>query len=199
MNKSRAGRRLRGLIALAALLIAGSALAATPAQARVPQRTHCVADVTGVRPQACYTTFAAAIRYATGGRVTDAPATAVEAVLDAAFGARLDAAGAASLRAGAQTSNVVISIEYVDSGFGGADQIWTANKGCPDNNLNDVDHSVTSVGWSEDQISSFKGYSNCWVTHFENRNFGGASIGPNSSMSYIGAAMDDRTSSIQWT
>jgi hypothetical protein len=193
-------------------LVVGSALVAAPAHAAEKPR-HCVVDVTGTRPMACYGSFREAIRQATGGRVTDAPESAAAAVRDDAFEAKVNAAGAESERAavaagsgrnatGTRASvqaDVIISIEYMEEDFGGADQIWVANKGCPDDNLNDVDHEAATIGWAVNQITSFKGFSNCWVKHFENPSFGGASVGYHKSRAYIGDAMNDRTSSLRWS
>lgn len=193
IHRENTWTRRAGLLAIAVAAIAGPALAASPAHARPSGGTHCVVDVSGIRAKACFATFAQSISFATAGRVTSAPATAAEAVTDPAFNAQMNAAPAAA-------SDVVISIVYDDRGMDDdlGDVVWTANKGCPDGNLNDVDHSSSDMAF-DDRISSFQGYSNCWVTLFENRNFGGASVGPRSSMSYVGDAMNNRASSIQWT
>jgi hypothetical protein len=45
-------------------------------------------------------------------------------------------------------------------------------------------------------VSSFKGANNCQVKLFENINFTGNTVGPASSMTYVGDAMNDKASSI---
>lgn len=198
MSKLQYRRRTRGtaLLTAAALAGAGSALAAGPAQA-APAPRHCVVDVTGQAATACFTSFTAAIARATGGRVADAPGGALRAARDTGFDARLNAAAARSSLAGS-AADTVISIEYLDADFDGGSQIWTANNGCNDS-LNNVDHEAASVGWTVNQISSYRSYANCWVTHYENPSFGGASIGYLPTRAYIGAALDNRTSSIRWS
>jgi hypothetical protein len=192
--------------AAAALAFVASALAAAPAQAAPAvssapsdKTPHCVHDVTGAKPTTCYSSFREAIRQATGGRVTDAPLNSRAAMNDKAFEAKLNAAAAQSSLTGLADADTIISIEYMDRDYEGEDQIWQATRGCPDNNINDVDHEIGDVGWSDNQISSFRGYANCWVKHWQYENFTGASVGPYSARSYIGDAMENRTTSIQWT
>jgi len=192
----------RVLAAVAALAVTGMALAASPAQAvekrpAVPQRQHCVHDVSGRTPTACFDSFTEAISRATGGRVSDAPGSPRTAMRDVGFEAKLNAAAAQSSRVGI-SADTVISIEYMEPDFGGAAQIWSANDGCNDT-LNNVDHESSTVNWAVNQISSYRSYANCWVKHYENPGFGGASIGYLPTRSYIGDAMNDRTSSIRWS
>jgi hypothetical protein len=210
MNSKHLTRTLAGLI-LTASGLAFPALATASANAAPvahPAR-HCVTAVDGARQTTCYATFTEAIRQATGGRVTDAPASGAAAARDASFAAKVNAAGAGASQANAlraavgapAASDTIISIEYLDRDKDekGGQQIWTADKGCPDSNSNDVDHKAPDVGWTDNQISSFQGYTNCMVTHFDGKSYGGASIGPSWGKDYIGDAMNDRTSSLQWT
>jgi len=50
-----------------------------------------------------------------------------------------------------------------------------------------------------DVISSYYTFANCWVEHYENPSWGGAKVGYHGSRSYIGAALDNRTSSQRWS
>jgi hypothetical protein len=68
----------------------------------------------------------------------------------------------------------------------------------------DIDSAASAMPfvWWENIISSFDTFANCRAKHFENTQFGGAAVpgtGFSTGMSYIGSALDDRTSSIQWT
>ncbi len=70
----------------------------------------------------------------------------------------------------------------------------------PDRDSNsDVDWQVGSMpyGWN-DRVSSFKSFGQCATRIWENNNFTGASYGYIVNSSYVGAAMNDRASSIQW-
>jgi hypothetical protein len=209
MISTRLNRTLAGLI-LSASGLALATVATAPAHA-APAATpakHCVTSVDTGRTS-CYATFTLAIRAATGGRVTDAPADPSDAADNSAFAAKLNAAGERAAQANvlraavgtAASSDTVISIEYLDRDKDetGGDQVWTASKGCPDSNGNDVDHSYGDVGWTDNKITSFQGYANCAVTHFDGYNSTGANIGPSFGMNYLGAAMDNRTSSLEWT
>lgn len=57
--------------------------------------------------------------------------------------------------------------------------------------------AVSNIGstWN-DRISSFQGYSNCQPRLFENANYTGANYGPYDHSANVGAAMNDRTTSI---
>jgi hypothetical protein len=184
-------------VALIAAPAQASPLAVSPAQsAKTP---HCVSDVTGVAPTVCYASFREAVRDATGGRVTDAPSSALAAMRDPAFEAKVNASSAQTSLSGLAAADTIISIEYTQRDYLGLDQIWTASRGCPDNNLNDVDWAIDDVNWTEDLISSFHGYANCWVKHYENRNQGGASTPFQYARTYIGDPLENRTSSIEWS
>lgn len=192
--------RLRVAACTATLTIAGLALVGTPAQAaqaaEAPAR-HCVGNLV-TKTNTCFSSFTDAIRYATAGRVTDAPANAAAAMRDTGFEAKLNATTVGASRS-SRVADTIISIEYPERDFGGDDQIWTASEGCPDNNIDDVDHEDSDMNGRVNVVSSYKSFVNCWVEHFENISFGGASVGPLPTRSYIGAAMDNRTSSIRWT
>jgi hypothetical protein len=59
--------------------------------------------------------------------------------------------------------------------------------------------TVGYVGNSwNDVISSSRGYNNCQLKHWEHANWEGRSTGWLSSASYLGDAMNDETSSLQF-
>ena len=206
-------RRLQALlIALSALLLlpVGPAVAApggaapppaAPAAAPVPEAAtaaaprpstaapHCVLAAGERQTPRCYATFPAAIAAATGGRVTDAPASAAAAVRDPAFAAALESVPTTF-------ASVVVGIEYANLNYGGSTLSMTASGRC-DYSL-DVDYRFPSLpsGWN-DRISSFRSYSNCAQQLFRGTSFtGGALTNIVSSLSYVGAAANDQASSV---
>lgn len=154
------------------------------------EENHCVS---GVESQSleCFSSFRAAIAAATGGRVQDAPTDAQAAALDDGFTAKLDGLSATS------APDVVIGIEYEHSGYRGSSLIASAPYGCDDSADADWQYSSMPSGWN-DRISSYRVYNNCLVDHWEHVNFVGSHTGLNGTRSYIGDAMNDRTSSIRW-
>jgi hypothetical protein len=151
----------------------------------------------------CFDTFTAALAEATGGRIDDAPATADEASTDEQLDARIDAPFVGELTFGVEpkepVKEFVLSIEYAARDFGGSANIFTGSSGCTAAD-DTVDFSVAFVGndWN-DIISSFRTFSGCRVKHYEHRDFGGASLPYQTTQDYIGDAMNDQTSSLQWT
>lgn len=176
---------------------AASVAAGTPAQAAP---THCVANVAQQKaPVRCYGTFTEAIAQATGGRVTDAPRSARGALDDARLVAELDASGSTKAQSSSITAvSVLISIEYWDDGFSGSTYTWTAPAGCTGTTA-DTDWQAASLAsnWN-DEIGSYRGFSNCWVRHFEHINFGGIFTAYDGGLADMGW-MDDESSSLRWS
>jgi hypothetical protein len=111
------------------------------------------------------------------------------------------AAGAAFLSSPA-SADTVIGIEYEHRNYGGASlNVTVAPNGftCT-TTTSDVDASLSSMpsGWN-DRVSSYRTYANCWAKHYQHSNFGGSSVGYAGSRTYIGDALNDRTSSIRWS
>lgn len=122
-------------------------------------------------------------------------------IAGALCGALLAGAAALAVPASAQASTVV-GVEYQHSNFGGATLTSYVNPNgfvCT-GSFGDVDAWFNSVpsGWN-DIISSFRGYSVCWTRIFEHANRTGASFGHAPDTSYVGDAMNDRTSSYDMT
>ncbi|MEV4625918.1 hypothetical protein AB0J90_06475 [Micromonospora sp. NPDC049523] len=181
-------------IAMAAL---GLAFVATPAQADA-QPLHCVVDVAAKSAApTCYDSFTKAIAKATGGRVTDAPNNARAAIQDQGLTAKLNATGATKDRASVAV-DVLIGIEYWDDDFGGSTYTFTAPWGCT-GTTSDVDWEFAALpsNWN-DEIGSYRGYSNCWVKHYEHSYFGGISTSYDGGLADMGW-MDDETSSLRWS
>ncbi|MDG4829220.1 hypothetical protein O7627_07855 [Solwaraspora sp. WMMD1047] len=203
MDRINRGRvaRVGAALAGAALLVGQLAFGAAPAQA-APAGVNCVGDLTGRAGLVCFDTLTEAVRTATAGRFADAPRTGAEAVKDPAFAAGVAAANADGRAALA--ARIVISIEYDLANHDETDGtlIWYGDKECS-NRTTDVDYSIANYNVSApawvNRITSFQTFGNCWTKHYENTNFGGASVGFQGSRNHIGAAMDNRTSSEQWS
>lgn len=152
---------------------------------------HCVGSVSS-NAVSCYSTFREAIAFATGGAITDAP-DARAALADDGFARRINAL---AIR---PNVDVLIGIDYVDINFQGNTFTWTSFIGC-DGDPNTMDFSTASLSpfrWN-DVISSFHSFSSCQTVLFENDNFGGATTQKAVDLAGLGAAMNDRASSIQW-
>jgi hypothetical protein len=138
-----------------------------------------------VAPARCFATFQEAIFAATNGRVQLPSSVSREAMDDRMLN------GNALI----QNASFVIGIEFVDSNFQGATLTITNSVTCIG-----FTHTIASMpaGWN-DVVSSAKAFSNCnHSVHFENSNFGGASIDCGAGCGFIGGALNDRTSSIRW-
>ncbi|WP_159047775.1 hypothetical protein [Streptomyces sp. WM6378] len=92
----------------------------------------------------------------------------------------------------------VIGIEFVDANFQGA--TYTVTGGTCTATTSDVDFYINSMpgGWN-DVISSFRSYANCYTKLYEDNNRTGATYGFVGDSSYVGNAMNDRASSIEWS
>jgi len=191
--------------AAVAFAIAGLGLTAAPAAAAdepPAEARHCVATATAEPELRCFPTFADALRHASGGRLTTGPKNAADAVNDPAFNAAVDAANAqADLAARARmAASTVLSIDYVDDNYGGNDLIWTGDSGNCSTSTNNTDYEADTMpsGWNN-VVTSYRTYANCWVRHWETPFQNGAVVGYHGSRTHIGAAMDERTSSEQWS
>jgi hypothetical protein len=155
---------------------------------------HCALAAGAGQPLHCFATFRAAVAFGTGGRVTDAPASATAAALDPAFAAAVTAAGAAPSATAA--ASVLVGTEFADANFGGGTlSLFTAGR-C--DNSSDVDFRFASLpaGWN-DRITSFRSFSNCAQQLFRSTNFTGGSLTLIiSSLANVGAAANDQASSI---
>jgi hypothetical protein len=131
----------------------------------------------------CYSTFAASVKAATGGRVRlPASATSGSVTPD-------------ELNAGAVTpdATVVLSIDYRDANFNGPALIWSQSTSC-----GSFQAASMPSGWN-DVVSSVVTKNGCANTLYKNINFGGTtfSIGRNTSVASLGS-FNDQTSSEKW-
>lgn len=177
-----------------------AAAAATGARAQAPER-HCVVHLGERGRTSCHRTFRQAIADATGGRVADAPLDPAAALSDQTFNHHLDstADGKKHARVAVQDA-IVVSVEYEHADYGGSSRVFTGTHPCTAT-TGDVDFvysNLAAVGF-DDTISSFMTFGNCFVSHFENPDFGGIRTVFEPTRSYIGDLMNDRSSSLQWS
>lgn len=124
----------------------------------------------------CFADFRAAVKAATGGRVTDAPVTATP--LDRATTARVNAAGTAAAKAVAGRSRAaatrtVLAIVYRDFDYtGGSVQLYSEQGPCRDG----LDFKINLPSQWNDVISSFQTFNNCYSTNYEHYDQQGQSI-----------------------
>jgi hypothetical protein len=102
-----------------------------------------------------------------------------------------------AMAAALPATQTVISIDYIDANYQGASFTWTSSVTRCTYYPEFLAPSMPS-GWNDD-ISSYADYADCNSNpHFQNINYSGAlaDCGPNCS--YIGAIMNDQTSSEKW-
>jgi hypothetical protein len=184
--------RLVLTISLAGLLLASGAATASaaPAHARraASQPQNCVAEAepagSSVTPTAtCYSSFAASIAAATGGRIR-LPASAKPSSITPAEISAWNAGPA----------NVfVLSIDWKDANFGPPSLTWTQSADC-----GSFQTAGMPSGWN-DVVSSVVTGTNCANSLFQNSNFGGTrlDISKNTSRGTLGS-FNDLTSSEKW-
>ncbi|WP_020388377.1 hypothetical protein [Kribbella catacumbae] len=179
---------------LSAVIIGG--FAAPPAAASVADDEMaetsgetCVVNVQ-TKKQRCFDSFAQAVSHATAGKVRTGTKTARQAAADPAFERQINAIAATP------AASYVLSIEWLSGNFSGAQRVFTATGPC--DSSADLDWQLGYVGddWN-DRITSFRGYSNCLVKHWEHKDFRGLSTGLQSESSNLGI-LDNRTSALQW-
>lgn len=187
--------------------LASTSAAAAPNPAASPSsvapdaaHTHCVVGAqsrhatAAPQPQRCFASFTTAISYATGGRVTDAPADARQAVASPSLKAELNRTPTAI-----QPHSVVLGIQFWDIGYGGATYTVSGGGGCsPAFDPGEWYVNTLNGNW-DNEISSFHSYSGCRTNLWENTYRSGATYGYFVDAYYVGDAMNDRTSSIDWT
>jgi hypothetical protein len=126
-------------------------------------------------------------------------ATGTYCMLNISTGASRCASTEAELYSGATAlaTQYLLGRFFDDNGRTGAFLDIFAAGPCDTNSDKDWQYSNIGTAWN-DRVSSFTGYSQCQIKIFENDNVGGASLGPLSYSDYVGAAMNDRTTSMQF-
>jgi hypothetical protein len=165
------------VVAVAVALLAGMAtpaatFASDGTSARhAGQEQHCVAMPD--QPTRCFATFADGVSYATGGRVTtDDPSTAMSEVSTA------DLLDLLEIRA----------ILFANSGYGGSTFTIYDYETC-------THKGATMISGWNDVVSSVQVGTLCGVRLYEHETYQGAQLPIYVNTSYVGDAMNDRTSS----
>lgn len=179
------------IVSVSGLLLYGSAAsagAATHQAAASSQGQNCVAQAepagsTATPTATCYSSFSAAIRAATGGRVS-LPATARPSSVTKKMIDGWNAGPAVSF---------VLSVDYRDANFGGGSLTWTQSTDC-----GKFQAASMPSGWN-DAVSSVITSTDCANTLYQNNNFGGMTvdISKNTARSGLGT-FNDLTSSEKW-
>lgn len=139
---------------------------------------------------ACFDSFAAAIDFATAGRVAlDDDATRVSEK-------QLMAAGAISSEV-SQVARPLLGVEYQHSGYGGSSLVLygSSGSGCYSGDWYGFPN-LADLGFNN-RISSAKMYSNCLGKHHDGTSYNGSYTYCDANCSSLGS-MNDRTSSIKF-
>ena len=194
----------RVVASAAAFAIAGLGILAVASPASASPESgdsHCVARATAGTPEAvCFASFAEALQFASGGRLTSGPKNGSEGVTSPEFVARVNAANDEASRVSAASGyDTVISIDYTGTGYSGSELIWLGTGNCTTSTGNtDYEIDTMPAGWVN-VVTSFYAFANCWVQHWEDPNQGGAHVGYTGSRSNIGSTLDNKTSSERWS
>jgi hypothetical protein len=181
--------------AAAPVATSGDTSESATAAARPPATAgpHCTLAAGSGQTLHCFATFPAAIAYASGGRITDAPASATAAALDPAFAAKVTGANRSAVVPAASS---VLGVEYADANFRGATLTMSGAGSCDNSSDADFRFGSMPAGWN-DRITSFKSFSNCAQQLFRSTNFTGGSLTLIiSSLANVGSAANDQASSI---
>ncbi|MEI5102773.1 peptidase inhibitor family I36 protein [Streptomyces sp. PmtG] len=191
-------RRAAIIVASLSMALAGTTTATAQATPKAKAGSHCAADL-ATDKTTCYDSFREVIAAATGGRVTDAPATPQQAAKDKKFLAKLNAPASSPARArsAAAQSNMVGAILYEDWNYGGGSLTLRIPSACEDNGGWDWGYN-TLDDWN-DRASSLIPANNCWVSLYSDIHFNGTEQGYRGSAPYVGDAMNDRASSVTLT
>jgi len=160
---------------------------------------HCIVEATAVpfgvdpttvrvadKPMTCFPRFSDAILAITGERIADdvTPET-------------YEPGDQISNASGVQRASYILGVEYDKLNFGAPSLTVLGSGTCLTASWNLNKFSDT---WWDDRISAAKAYSGCkHAYHYEHTNLGGAVKDCGTGCAYIGAAMDNRTSSIRFT
>lgn len=118
-----------------------------------------------------------------------------------AAAAVLAACGAAVATAGSASAGTVVGIQFEHSNYGGATythSVTTNGYACTQT-VGDVDVQFPTFpsSWN-DEISSFRGYTNCASKNYEHSYYGGAAYGYYIYSSNLGV-LNDETSSVRYS
>lgn len=194
MPKSRLRIVLSGLAcgAMVAVSLAQPAQAATTAPSN-----QCSFDLsTGITT--CYDSYQALITDISGGAVTTitSPSQITDDVVATIAGSGA-APRSAAARPAATASTFILSIISAPANYGDPTFTFTQNFPCDTDSGVEANVRNMPAGWN-DRLSSFRSFSDCQTKIFENT-FSGATLGPLTNSSYVGNALNDRTSSMEFS
>jgi hypothetical protein len=176
-----------GSVAVPGAGAAESRTAAAPAP--VTTLPHCSLLAGDGQKARCFATFREAVAFGTGGRVTDAPLSAIAAATDPAFTAAVQAPALTA-------ANYLLGYEWADLNWTGTSLGLYGSGRCDDSADADFRFPAMPAGWN-DRVSSFKSYNNCAQQLFRGTSFsGGALTSIVANMSYVGASANDQASSV---
>jgi hypothetical protein len=178
-------------VTLVGSALAGSALAAGPAQAAQPAPDGEVCVL--ILPGELLKCFAS-------------PEEANEFVGDAQVGPPRGAStgpstGLAADSAGRSTAQILTLItKAFDLPFFLGSQLWVYGTAGPCSlTFNDVDYQLGNLGGWDNRISSYMTFSICWLGGYDFVSFGGAFRGYAPSTAVLGGGWDNDISSLRWT
>jgi hypothetical protein len=162
---------------------------------------HCVVDARSGQ-QSCFTTFTEAVDRATGGRITDAPATARAAAasrsfrVEAAKAPEVTTASGVTTKDDASAPGDIIQGTFFDKkGFTGASLTITGPALCEKDGW--VNYQFDLGDDWKNRISSVQPWGNCALWLYPEPNLGGDRDGPfDQNTKDVGQLMNDRTQSI---
>ncbi|MFF3734327.1 peptidase inhibitor family I36 protein [Streptomyces sp. NPDC002476] len=180
---------------------AGAAQA--PENPRAKAGPHCVADAV-TQKTTCYDTFRESIAAATGGRITDAPATPQKAATDKKFLAKLNApaetaANTPASRTTARSSQTIAAVLYEHGNYYGQSLTLTTYVPCGIGSRFGVLDLGSDFYRFDNLTSSLIASGDCQIELFENPNLTGASQKYSGSVGWVGNAMNDHASSVAIT
>jgi hypothetical protein len=170
-----------------ATLVAPAAQASPTAENQAKSNVNCWYNVS-THEGACFSTFREVVADITDGRVQFAgvPSAMTDAV----------AAEIADGPVPAAAPYVLVTV-WDDANYQPASTMYTASSGCGTDSGWDWELGNLGTSWN-DRISSFKSFSDCSTKLYEDADYGGSTYGYYVNSSYVGAAMNDRASSIRW-
>ncbi|MFF2544863.1 hypothetical protein ACFVUY_20110 [Kitasatospora sp. NPDC058063] len=155
---TRSFKRAGAVLAAAAisLSLSGAATAVAQPAAAGGSARNCVVSAEGGQSK-CFGSYREAIKFATGGRVVDAPLTAAAAARDTKFTEELNGSGSLS-------NLVVLGTIFQDFFFEGESVTFTGPHDCY--NGNSADYSFDIPAPLTNHVYSLRPYANCWFNLF---------------------------------
>lgn len=201
-------RRMRVLTLALGLTLPGLALVPVAASAHA-DGDNCVIQVSKTSSAAssakCFVTFTEAVRYASGGAISNAPANAAEAAKNPAFTNQLSNSNkkSASPSRSAAAPQIIIGIEYDDANYGPGSSLTFFGTATCTGPTTDVDYEVDLPSNWWDRISSFQTFNVCWAKHYYLQAYGGASTSYQPSQTTMpivgGINFNNNARSIRWS